>query len=568
MALHAFMITGISAPQPVQPYSDRIRTWLDTHTDDVELVLYDGSDTAFVVLTTDRDLESLLHRLDGEYLDFDQLEISLVSPDKQSKLLAMYQTAKSTVHPNIPNLIDSLLKTLNPAECAQVAQGLTVSTLPVTVVPQPSQPSTSQVASVTGTKIGSRIAASFHGVTNTTQTFVEQPATVSSSTSSTSNLVLTNQATTVPIYSTQGQGIYYSFANMNCAGQSIGTNVSPNLPLYSTPMVNTRPPNNYVMTPSGPLQVPITPVFGPSYIHPNQTQQPIFPVYSSAPRLSPFSGIQGKSGEVDYDQWRYEVSDLVRLNYSDAHILQAMGKSLRTPAVNTLRSLGSNPTITAVLDKMDKIFGNILPAQKACKQFYALKQNDKESVAEWGCRLEDNLIKVNMKTSLTPANKAEMLRCMFVDGMRNSGIQNKIQHLYDNNKSYEELMVAARVAEAEIVTKKETCIKIQQHTNTNTGSQASTVDKTDKIDKIMKMLSNIQFRLDRVEQRHSYKDSQSSKSPSTSSYNSLAASQERNRNYTGTYSFRPNQRKETNSFKGNCWKCGKYGHSRDHCPLN
>ena len=140
------------------------------------------------------------------------------------------------------------------------------------------------------------------------------------------------------------------------------------------------------MTPSGPLQVPITPVFGPSYIHPNQTQQPIFPVYSSAPRLSPFSGIQGKSGEVDYDQWRYEVSDLVRMNDSDAHILQAMGKSLRTPAVNTLRSLGSNPTITAVLDKMDKIFGNILPAQKACKQFYALKQNDKESVAEWGCR--------------------------------------------------------------------------------------------------------------------------------------------------------------------------------------
>ena len=44
---------------------------------------------------------------------------------------------------------------------------------------------------------------------------------------------------------------------MNCAGQSIGTNVTPNLPLYSTPMVNTRPPNNYVMTPSGPLQVPI-----------------------------------------------------------------------------------------------------------------------------------------------------------------------------------------------------------------------------------------------------------------------------------------------------------------------
>ena len=41
--------------------------------------------------------------------------------------------------------------------------------------------------------------------------------------------------------------------------------------------------------------------------------------------------------------------------------------------------------------------------------------------------IEDNLIKVNMKTSLTPANKAEMLRCMFVDGMRNSGIQNKIQ---------------------------------------------------------------------------------------------------------------------------------------------
>ena len=67
--------------------------------------------------------------------------------------------------------------------------------------------------------------------------------------------------------------------------------------------------------------------------------------YINIPRLSCFSG-DSKKNEVDYIQWKFELDTLIQLNYPEAIIIHAMGKSLKPPAANVLRSMGPKPVLS------------------------------------------------------------------------------------------------------------------------------------------------------------------------------------------------------------------------------
>ena len=74
-------------------------------------------------------------------------------------------------------------------------------------------------------------------------------------------------------------------------------------------------------------------------------------------------------------QWRFEVRGLVRDNiYSEPVIVQTLRRSLRGTAADVLLHMGESLKIDEVIDKMDKVFGNILPSEAVLKQFYSAKQ--------------------------------------------------------------------------------------------------------------------------------------------------------------------------------------------------
>lgn len=81
---------------------------------------------------------------------------------------------------------------------------------------------------------------------------------------------------------------------------------------------------------------------------PSQPSQPQFSGYlTEAPRLPVFSGSSPRKGaEVTYSHWKFELESIIDSNsWSDTTILQAIRKSLRGMALDTLHNLGKHGDI-------------------------------------------------------------------------------------------------------------------------------------------------------------------------------------------------------------------------------
>ena len=178
--------------------------------------------------------------------------------------------------------------------------------------------------------------------------------------------------------------------------------------------------------------------------------------YNNPARVSTFSGDCSKS-EVSFEQWRFEVRGLIRDKiYPEPVILQTLRRSLRGSAADVFLHMGDEASLNDVVSKLERIFGNILSQEAVLEQFYSAKQLESESVAAWSCRIEDLRSKLQGKTgdpkstSLISVDAAKtMTRTKFCSGSRPGNVKNAIRHTFDAKASYEDLLVAARVAEQE-----------------------------------------------------------------------------------------------------------------------
>ena len=72
-------------------------------------------------------------------------------------------------------------------------------------------------------------------------------------------------------------------------------------------------------------------------------------------------------------------------------IVQSVRRSLRGTAADVLRTLCEDITAETVIEKLTRIFGNILPPVTLLEQFYSEKS---EKVAGWACGLDDLFAKL------------------------------------------------------------------------------------------------------------------------------------------------------------------------------
>ena len=106
------------------------------------------------------------------------------------------------------------------------------------------------------------------------------------------------------------------------------------------------------------------------------------PSYQQLPRLPLFHGEHHK-GENSYQHWKYEVNSLLQDRiYPEPFIMQAIRRSLRGEAADVLRHVGPKASIASILEKMDLVFGNILPSNLIFERFCTAEQKASESVAE------------------------------------------------------------------------------------------------------------------------------------------------------------------------------------------
>ena len=165
------------------------------------------------------------------------------------------------------------------------------------------------------------------------------------------------------------------------------------------------------------------------------------------PRLPTFSG--DKKGETNFDLWKYEVQCLLKDNYSETAISQAIRRSLKGDAARIVMVLGPDANITDILSKFESVYGTIHSKATVLSTFYSAKQRDDESVAAWGCRLEELLNEALKKGLIQASATNDMLKNMFYEGLR-SELKDITGFLFDKIPNFDDLRHEVRIKEEEM----------------------------------------------------------------------------------------------------------------------
>lgn len=244
------------------------------------------------------------------------------------------------------------------------------------------------------------------------------------------------------------------------------------------------------------------------------------------PRVGTFSGEEGRASEVSFNQWRFEVRGLKADGlYAEGVVMQAVRRSLRGRAADVVLRLGPQATVEAILGKLEQIFGNVLPAENVLELFYVARQDGRESVAAWACRIEDLLAQLREKKAIAAEAEESMLRTKFYSGLNRPGTRNAIRHHFDGERSYAELLVAARVAELETPARSHQAVVGCEDT------QMSSLVKS--VEAMATRLENLEKKFDRA--------------PGVEQQRPVGGGQ---------------------PFRGQCYGCGQVGHPVARCPLN
>ena len=197
--------------------------------------------------------------------------------------------------------------------------------------------------------------------------------------------------------------------------------------------------------------------------------------------------------------------------YPDMSLLMAFRKSLKGSAADVLLHLGTGITPASCVQKLDTIFGNVLPIGTLLERFWSARQNQGESVRTWACRLQGLVSQVSdVDPSIFPPGNQSMLRTKFWSGLRDDKMRIELRHLIDSNVSFDQILRSARVIENE-ATKDAT--SHQAEITPQCGSALGAAEKK-KLDDVLSLLQKMDARLTAVEKRRNSSEQQSEKKES------------------------------------------------------
>ena len=220
-------------------------------------------------------------------------------------------------------------------------------------------------------------------------------------------------------------------------------------------------------------------------------------------------------------------------------VITNVRRSLRGRAADVVLAMGSDVTVRQILDKFDVRFGDIFPTDVTLEQFFTARQLPNESMAAWGCRLEDLLSRVRDPSSASAARS--MLRSRYWSGIYSDRFRNALRHHFDDGADFESLLKYARIAE--------------QEPSSAVAQQSVAGTQPDKLDKILAQLKDLNARVQELERKCSYGNS------------SVPMGVQRSVAPTSVPAVPPPV-SNSRPFKGKCYDCGIVGHRRGspECP--
>lgn len=294
----------------------------------------------------------------------------------------------------------------------------------------------------------------------------------------------------------------------------------------------------------------------------------IAPSYSQ-PKLPFFSGSdEPPKGEVSYEVWSYEVKCLQNSHYLPEHVLlYAIRNSLKGSARSLLIPLGESASVTDILHKLDGFYGNVSSSETLMQNFYSDFQKDKESIVEFGSRLEQTLSRAMRGGLIDPVSKDSMLRTKFWTGLNSQSLKNSTRHLFDSIKDFQLLLREIRKVEQEDACSSRTAVKpkIAQQHSSQTSSESDTAQLLKQMNQLMDRMKIMENKLDSQQQSIAAANNPSSfqNTGFRPQYNRPQFNQGRGRGYGRGNFGRGNQNSDTfqhnQNFRGGNFRGGNRG---------
>lgn len=248
----------------------------------------------------------------------------------------------------------------------------------------------------------------------------------------------------------------------------------------------------------------------------------VFDSSTVRPRFSTFSGEE--KCETSFDVWKNDVECALRDGVCSPNIiLQSIRSSLKGKARSLLLTLPTDATPAQILTKLDGVFGNIYPTEKLIQQFYATQQEERETVVDYGLRLECILQRCIERKAISLDARNEMLRTKLWSGLKDSNFRNSSRYKYDTIKDFEALRRELRTIELDLQLSSSSTAtssekKKQQVSKIGKGDDDSSLELIlQKLEAMDKRIGDVEREVKRVNTKDRYPTS--TEQNSTKNYN-------------------------------------------------
>ncbi len=204
-----------------------------------------------------------------------------------------------------------------------------------------------------------------------------------------------------------------------------------------------------------------------------------------APRLPVFSG---ESKDSTFARWQYQVKVLQKGLYDQFTLLEAIHTSLRSPAANTILTMGPTASVDDIVHKLRTMYGCVSSEEALTEKLYQLKQ-EKEGITSWAFRVEEAVFLLEDKGGINHSDVPSKVKGRFWYGIADIHIKDATRSSYQQ-MNFDDLLVMCRTLEEEYLNTSKLSAKIHQQT-------PSPVE--DKLDKILKHMESLDVRVKALE---------------------------------------------------------------------
>ena len=152
---------------------------------------------------------------------------------------------------------------------------------------------------------------------------------------------------------------------------------------------------------------------------------------------------------ASFKNWRYDV-EMYRINgVSERQLLPRVIASLRGAPGEMVRSLGTGCSLRRILQTLDGYYGDVLTSDGLIAELYTISQNEGESVAKFGMRVEKVVAMIAnlFPREIDPRNSEEKIKHRFFAGL-DRDIKRSISYMKKQpGVTYKALLAEAREVE-------------------------------------------------------------------------------------------------------------------------